>query len=501
MSTILTTPTPLGPAASRRRATALWPYGLVLVLGAVMGFAFLGRHSLYLDETVSTTLARAPWHRFSQLILHRESNGGLYFFVMRGWWALGHSEFAVRSLSVLATVGSLALVMKVARDLFDRKVALVCGVLLAVDPLIVQYAQDARGYALSLLLVSASSALFVRGCQRADAKWGTWVLYALCSALAAYVNFWAVLVPVAHVTSMLFAAPGTAPWRRIVPAGLVTVVLLLPLAVLIHDNNAAGVSWSAGTTAGKLFTKVRDHVPHAVLDAAAVIVVVGALGVTLWWRRRPRPGVLFASWPFMFSLAWLIIPVALVVIVSFAYMPLFVVRYLIVCLPGAALVVSVGLARLSARGLAVGLGVLVVASAVGVGRWYDRGFGQDWRGTASALASQVHAGDGAMVFPVYMRIPFEWYLRDHPALVGELKAVYPSLGWEVDPLRFDLNVVVDEPDVVQSARHFSTVWLVQCGADLYPQEEQDVLAGLRAAGLRPVHREAFTGIEVVEYQR
>ncbi len=33
-----------------------------LVLGAILGSLFLGTHSLFLDESVSATLATAPWH-------------------------------------------------------------------------------------------------------------------------------------------------------------------------------------------------------------------------------------------------------------------------------------------------------------------------------------------------------------------------------------------------------------------------------------------------------
>jgi len=500
MSTILTTSTP-ATAGTSRRAPSLVPYGLVLALGAVLGFAFLGRSSLFLDETVSTTLARAPWHRFGQVVLHRESNGALYFFVLRGWYALGHGEVALRSLSVIVTVGAVALVMKVAHDLFGRRVALLSGLLLAVDPLVVQYAQDARGYALSLLLVSASSALFVQGCRRAPGGWGTWAAYALVSAAGAYVNFWAVLVPVAHVASLGFTPPGAAPWRRVVPAVAAMVVLLVPLAVLIHANNAAGVNWASGTTAGKVFTKVRASVPHAVIDAAAVVGVLAAVALVVAGRRRGRPGWLFDRWPLMLAVCWFVVPVALVLVVSFAYMPLFVVRYLIVCAPGLVIVVGVGLARLT-RGARVALvAVLVVGSAAGVARWYHAGSGQDWRGAVAALEGQVRAGDGAVVFPPYMRIPFEWYLDGHGALARALVPVYPTLGWELDPLRFDSNFAVSPAAVTRAAARHPRVWVVLSGADLYLSQEHDVVSGVEAAGLRPVRSEHFSGIDVIEYSR
>ena len=187
------------------------PVGVVLVVGFLISVVSVGRASLSLDESVSTWLAWSPWHVFTRTVLHREPNMSLYYLSLRGWKAVattvfGHgvgAETIVRTFSVAASVGALAVIMVVTRRLFDRRTALVCGMLLAVDPLVVMFAQDARGYALSLLLVSASSALFVRGIRQ-PSGWGLWLGYAVVSALAAYTNFWAALVPLAHGASIAF---------------------------------------------------------------------------------------------------------------------------------------------------------------------------------------------------------------------------------------------------------------------------------------------------------
>ena len=135
------------------------------MLGAILGALFLGTHSLFLDESVSSTLATVPWHRFTDVVTHREANMALYYLLLRGWVVFGHSEIALRSLSVILAVGALWVVIMLARSLFGRRVALVAGLLLAVNPLYVQFAQDVRGYSLALLLVSASCFFFVRGIQ------------------------------------------------------------------------------------------------------------------------------------------------------------------------------------------------------------------------------------------------------------------------------------------------------------------------------------------------
>jgi mannosyltransferase len=473
-------------------------YALTVGLSALAGFAFLGRSSLYLDEAVSTTIASAPWHRFTQSVLHREVNAVFYYVVLRGWAHIGHSEFAVRSLSVLAGVAAVAILILVARDLFGRRAALVAGVLLAVDPLLVELAQDTRGYALSLLLVVASSALFVRGIQRSS-SWATWAGYAVVSALAAYANFWAALVPLAHAVSLAFLPPGRIPWRRVVPTGIALALLLVPLGLLIRSNDSAGTNWASGTSAGHVFTKVRDKVPHAAIDVGAVLAVAVAIGLVVVVRRRTTASGTGDRWPLLFAVSWLVVPLAAVVLLSFAYKPLLVVRYLVVCLPPAAMLVGAALAHLSPRLLGAGLAVLVALSGVGLGHWYQHGPGEDWGGAVTTVASRSAPGDGVVVFPAYMRIPFEWYLHDHPGAATRLQPVFPRLGWNVDVLRFDSDVPVASGTVSTAARGHARVWLVLSQSDLYPTRKHAVLDGLGAAGLSPVRSFTFTGVRVVEY--
>src|SRR6202161_4379824 len=260
-----------------------------LVLGTVLGSLFLGTHSLFLDESVSSTLATAPWHRFANVVSHREANMALYYLLLRGWVVFGHSEIALRSLSVILAVGALWIVIMLARSLFGRRTALLAGLLLAVNPLFIQFAQDVRGYSLALLLVSASCYFFVRGIQQVDPPPRfCWTAYTIVTALAAYTNFWAALIPLAQALSLAFLPPGRIPWRRIVSSAVALVVLLVPLGLLIQATDSAGVDWASGSSAGRLFTHIRSSVPHVVLDAAVLMVVVVVVGGIVIARRRPR---------------------------------------------------------------------------------------------------------------------------------------------------------------------------------------------------------------------
>jgi uncharacterized membrane protein len=500
-----------GPAASMD--TRQWRFGVVgeLVLGGVLGSLFLGTHSLFLDESVSSTLATAPWHRFANVVSHREANMALYYLLLRGWVVFGHSEIALRSLSVILAVGALWVVIMVSRELFGRRIALAAGLLLAVNPLYVQFAQDVRGYALALLLVSASCYFFVRGMGlRSPAPRFCWTAYTVVTALAAYSNFWAALVPLAQALSLAFLPPERIPWRRLLPTVAALAVLLVPLGLLIQSTDSTGVNWAAGSSAGHLFTRIRSSVPHAALDVLVLAAVIGVVVAIVLLRRRRAIGDVFArEWAVLFTACWLVVPVAAVVMLSLVDRPLFVVRYLMVSLPPALMLVAVGIVRVASiarRATAVAvtlLAVVVAASLVGVAQWYSHGGPQDFRSAVSYIADRAQPGDGMLIYAPYERMPVEWYMADRPDARAKVHPVYPAKAWGVDPLYFDGSVSLNAGDVERTAPNFGRIWLLSATADqkLYASGALSIERALRQAGFTPTRTQAFRGVDVTEEVR
>jgi mannosyltransferase len=434
----------------------------------------------------------------------------LYYLLLRGWAVLGHSEIALRSLSVVFAVGALWVVIMLARSLFGPRVALIAGLLLAVNPLYVEFAQDLRGYALALLLVSASCLLFVRGIRQADPHPGlSWTAYTLVTALAAYSNFWAALVPLGQALSLAFLPPGRIPWRRVLPAAVALVVLLLPLGLLIHS--VGDESWAAGSSAGQLFTHIRASVPHPVLDLLAIAAVAGTVAAIVLARRRSAVGAVFdRQWPIFFTVCWLTVPIAAMVLLSVVDQPLFVLRYLIVTLPPAVLLVAFAIdrvwshARQGASALAALLLVVAVgASAVGVALWYSVGGPQDFRSAVAYVAGRAQPGDGVLMLSPFERIPVEWYMAGRPATERAVHPVYPATAWGVDPLAFDGPVAMPQGAVERAASGYRRIWLLGMTADpsLYPARVASVDAALRRAGFTPAGTRVFRGVNVTEEVR
>ncbi len=242
-----------------------------------------------------------------------------------------------------------------------------------------------------------------------------------------------------------------------------------------------------------------------------LVVVVGIVVAIVLACRRPDIGKVFArQWPLCFTACWLVVPVGAVVMLSLVDRPLLVVRYLMVSLPAAILLVAVGVERLSSlarRGAAalaaVLLVVLVGVSALGVAQWYSLGGPQDFRSPVAYIAGRAQPGDGLLIFAPYERIPVEWYMGDRPAAEREVHPVYPATAWGVDPLAFDGSVPVTGSEVERAASDYQRIWVLSATADLslYPAEAASVDAALRRAGFTPAGARVFRGVQVTEEVR
>ena len=130
--------------ASARLAFAL------IALGVVVRVSTLSVHSLWLDEAFSVLTVRA--HSAAEIWspgidpIHPPL---FYLILQRSLALVGVSEFGARLPSALTSIANIGLIWWLGRRLFPtRGVGLMAGVLLAVAPIDLWYAQEARMYEL-----------------------------------------------------------------------------------------------------------------------------------------------------------------------------------------------------------------------------------------------------------------------------------------------------------------------------------------------------------------
>jgi len=223
--------------------------GGIVALGAALRFATIDLQSYRYDEAVTVARVLHPsfFATFSE-VPHSESTPPLYYLVAWLWSRpFGTGEVWMRSLSALAGTATILVVYLGARALpLPRRAGLIAAAAVAVSPVMIWFSQDARAYALVVLLTALSFLFFARarrsGARRDLAWWGVF------SALALATHYFAGFVVVAEAALLLWGPHRRAAALALLPI-LAMAALLLPIALEQRDHAHAG--WIAAQPRGE----------------------------------------------------------------------------------------------------------------------------------------------------------------------------------------------------------------------------------------------------------
>ena len=164
---------------------------LLLVLAAVLRSWQLDSQEVWMDEAFSALIGQLEGPRFLAA-LRLESNPPLYFLLLKAFSTLfGYSPVAMRSLSVLISVATVAVVLFYGARLVGWRFAFGAGLFLTLSPYSIYYAQEARGYALLMLLVMVAM-LSAYDAVTTRSKRAIW-LSGFCVLAAGYTHYFAAL--------------------------------------------------------------------------------------------------------------------------------------------------------------------------------------------------------------------------------------------------------------------------------------------------------------------
>lgn len=365
--------------------------GVALVVGLIR----LGRPSFWMDE--SLTALEIQWSYARAL----DGYYWLYYSIEKPWAALaGSSEAALRFPSVLGTMVACALLVVLGHKLLDRRIALVAGVLLASNPFIVKWSQQARGYTLLLAVSLVAILLLLRALERGTR--GAWALYGL--AFSAVIVWHPPAGVVLAPTHLLLVSQRR---DRVLPHGLAAAVVIVAL----------GVPWAAqiamrSTGEGIVMNWLKFPTPE--VTARALLDVSGAAGLVLLvalgglWLLHRAGDTDRAFW----LATWAFTPFVVALLISIAR-PIFLDRYLIVASPAFALLAAVALVGAGRRARVVLATALVAAIGVGLGQWYstDEGNwrGEDWRSAVGTVLDRRADADAIVVVPWAAHAAAEYY--------------------------------------------------------------------------------------------
>jgi 4-amino-4-deoxy-L-arabinose transferase-like glycosyltransferase len=470
----------------------------ILLLGFGLRLGRLGDQNIWWDEGHAIWAARQSLARVTEITAH-DVHPPLYLWMLHGWLRVaGESEFAVRYLSLIGGMLTVALTSVVARRLVSRRAALLATLLLAMARFHIWWSQETRMYVWATFFALLSVYYMIRLRHGGAVDWW-W--YMLSSAAALYTLYLGVLVLLVE-NAFIALTVGRKPRRRRsilrwALAQLGILILYLPwlhIALTRTRTDTAKTSFSFARVWQLYGTVLATGISTDLDRYTWLVVLVGllaaaAIALLFLDRRQPqRHG--FAGWEIGLLLALpLVVPPLVIYGLSiprgFFYSPKPEARYLLLFVPLFDILLAGGIVAWWQKGrwgraVAVAAAILIGGTFVGVLPAYYAGryMRDDLHSAMWTLAAYAEPGDAVLLvsgdrYPVFLY----HYNRRFPDGEGPMVYLMPrhSTLFTVD------NV---EAELAPLAAQHERLWLASLERSL--QDPDNVVASWLNAHRTPV---------------
>jgi hypothetical protein len=423
-----------------------------LTVGGLVLRLLAGR-SLWLDEATSITQAHMSFSGMWNSLRDTDVQPPLHDTLL---WLINHvfgdSELAMRSPSLIAGTLLIPVVYLIGRDLWDGRTGLAAAVLTTVAPFVVWYSQEARMYAVFMLLCSVvlwAQIRIIAPQEAGNRRWGWWGLYSLGTAAVAWTQYFGALFAIVQQAAFVIAILRrredrrglVVPWLTSVAVIAVLVAPVLPFAVhQFQVNQAAGRGFGATPSQNGSALEAGHRIP-------TVYAVLTNLVWGLWgYHSTPTMASLTALWPMGILLMLALLgrgrswrtalllalagfPLATLFLVGQFKPFLFEIRYFCAGVPVAMLLLGRMCSHWPGR-RAIGSVMLTAVFAVSFAFGFiDQQFSQtnprlyDFQGALARISRVYKPGDELLYAPSYLNDLAHYYA---PQVHGAPLVPYPS---------------------------------------------------------------------------
>ncbi|MCC7390990.1 glycosyltransferase family 39 protein [Candidatus Sumerlaeota bacterium] len=392
--------------------------GLFLLCGTALRFINLGEQSFWLDEVYSACIVEGPVSQILSSIPKDKPPLGYYaqaFFTRFG----DDKEFLHRIPAAISGSLFLFFMYLLATRFFSPRVGVIALGLASFNTFLIMYAQEARPYSLSLLLITINLLCFVEWLRGGRIRW--LVALTISAILSCYALYAGLAIIGAEFVALLIPAlrsRSRADGRRLVHFLGSCAVLSLSLIVLQSRASiypSKNFLWTFTAFAPGQFTRVFLHTLVGVIPVAEVFgalagVAATVAGVIACVRLRSRSHVvLFAT-------------VFITVVMPFFYWHInrtIFPRYTIFLVPGLLVLIAAGIEfaiarfspmRAGANALLLVGGLLYIPAST----WFffhPVGAKVGWKGASQYIAARAATNDVVAVSSGMETTPLAYYLR------------------------------------------------------------------------------------------
>ena len=488
--------------------SSFWRYLIAAsILGLVLRVAVINGQSFWYDEAYTASIIRNSYWDIGLGNVKDAGNPPLYWILAKAWSELfGNSEIGLRSLSVFLGVCSIPALGVLGRKLLSQEAGLVALGLLAVSPLAVELSTEARTYALLTLLSVICTLLFIELREKSHLFYLCG--YALSMFLAWHSHYFAFVIPLAHGLACLTDADNRKKcfllWSLAVVLSVCLWLYWAPSFIkqmIPRVGSADRDSFYQFLATPLVFSYGRTLVwreNSLILLAAASIMSLLTFGTALCYgclklRKDKFALVLFVS--------WCGIPVAGPFFLALLGKQIYQVRYAYVGYAAFLLLVAWGLLHFTRDVRQVLLVIVVVITAISLGKYAVYPIKDDWRSATNVVIANADEDELFLFDKELHGLAFRYYAERYGFFP---KRVYEVLGVslaeksiKVRPL--GKNVISDSTvEKWRDTMGSSSFWLI-LRTPTVPWKEYDSL--FKDLGFKVSERYSFYRISVYHFYR
>ncbi|MFD3701274.1 glycosyltransferase family 39 protein [Streptomyces sp. NPDC058646] len=349
---------PLGTRSAARRARrALRRHpisGLIWLLPVLAtlatGLFRISTPVLWHDELATLTVVRRPTGALLDMLQNVDAVHGAYYLLMHYWIGVfGESPAMLRLPTVLAMAAAAGCVALAGKRMFGARAGLTAGLVFALIPAVTRYGQEARSYALVVLVAAAALLLLLRALERPGPV--RWLCYAVSVAAAGYLHLVSLVFLGAHAFGVALYWWKDRDRRLLIgftaAAGL-GVASTYPLIRIGGGQAGRQISWIPRPRLSDL-AAIWPQIFSSTALAAALF-----LAAALAWGGDRKRSALFGS-------VSAVLPVVVIWAISHrGDVSYFMPKYLFFVLPAWAVMAGAGIALVRVRGAVAALVVTAV---------------------------------------------------------------------------------------------------------------------------------------------
>lgn len=443
----------------------------------------LGTPNFWYDEAASLFYARD----LSRFDVHPPT----YYITLTALLPFSTSEFVLRLSSMLASLAAVAVVYLIGRDLFPGTPQLIATLLVALSPMLVWHAQEARMYSQALAFSLLTVFFYLR--IRRQAQIGGWIGYIISALLAIYTHLYSAFIPlILTLHLLLFHRRLLRGWiiaHVIIALGYLPWVIVLinyppkqigtgrPFSIfnIFYTYYAFTTGYSLGPSVNELRGLDLSVVQPYLLLIAPIGLLVGlltVLGAVQQWRKDRNIAALLLLWAFVPVIVAAVIPL-------FRASMTFNARYVIAALPALVFLIAVGTTALSPLARIAALAILVFYSGLSLyNHYFDQRYAkEDVRAAAEYIESEAEPEDVILIITVGQ--VFDWYFDKDNRQVSTLSN---------EPLETLVDAAVQDANIV---------WVVESRP--WQTDPRGIILQDFEANYQLLEEKRFTGVTVYRY--